>query len=166
MNIIAIVLSIMACTISLYEANIMNVQQKAMVWPHLQLQDNFNAAGYSVIASNNGVGPCIIKSMEVTYNGLPIASYYTFLNQVDEKQSVGYDKIKVNKLNKTVLKNGEERLLFQIKIDSSTERIVSEFRKLNFKISYASVLDENWYLDKEKGEIHSTEFIADLEFKN
>ena len=133
-NVVAIVLSVLACVISLYEANIMSAQQKALVWPHLRLDDNFNANGYSVVASNNGVGPCIINSMEVVYHGKPIDSYNNLLSQLNKNQVIGYENIKINKLNNTVLKNGEERLLFQIALNDSTQHIVNELRKLNYKI--------------------------------
>ncbi len=64
-TLLALLISVLALVVSIYEANLLKVQQTALVWPYLTVSPNYNAQRFSFIAENNGTGPAVIKSVEV-----------------------------------------------------------------------------------------------------
>ena len=76
---LAFILSIAALAIGIIEARIMSQQQetmvqqqKAAVWPYLELRGGIRLTDslfFESVAENKGVGPAVIKSMSVLVNG-------------------------------------------------------------------------------------------------
>jgi hypothetical protein len=68
-------LSVLAVVVSFYQARIAEKQAHASVWPYLSIGYNVNdgsdAAGFTWTVDNNGLGPAILESVEVTVDGVP-----------------------------------------------------------------------------------------------
>src|SRR6478672_2162589 len=76
LGISATLLSLCALVVSIFQTNlareqnaIAREQQQASVWPHIQAvySQNNDDFGWTII--NNGVGPAIVKSLTLTYQG-------------------------------------------------------------------------------------------------
>jgi hypothetical protein len=78
-SIIATVVSVSTLSLSFYQSRLNRQQAYASVWPYLivsnsDLRTDPKIPRYSVIVQNKGVGPAIIDSVEITYNGRPMGN--------------------------------------------------------------------------------------------
>ncbi|WP_350285615.1 hypothetical protein [uncultured Croceitalea sp.] len=164
----ALIISVLALVVSIYEANLLKAQQKATVWPYLTISQNYNSEGFSLYGLNNGTGPALVSSVSVRYNNKTVTDYQDLLVKLKPDNSVGYDKIRTNQLNNTVLKAGEERLLFFLEWDDETRKIVAKLNQENLSIlvQYCSVLDECWTFEYPSGKRVKENFKSEVEFEN
>jgi hypothetical protein len=65
----AILLSLAALVVSVVQTRILAAQQRAAVWPRLQLDMSHLDDNFSVVLSNAGVGPAIVRSVEMRVHG-------------------------------------------------------------------------------------------------
>jgi len=164
----ALFVSVLALVVSIYEANLLKAQQKATVWPYFVISQGYNSEGFSIYGLNNGTGPAIISSVSVTYNGSPIQGYLDLLKKIKPDNTIGYDKIRVGQLSNSVIKAGEERLLFFLKWDDETRKIVEKMNqeKVHITVEYCSVLDECWTFEYPSDKRAKGNFKAPLEFND
>src|SRR3982751_1653555 len=77
----ALVVSISAVVVGLYEASLQRAHDRAEVWPHLEISTFTSSSGASISLVNNGIGPAIIKSVVVTVDGKPQRVWHDVLQQ-------------------------------------------------------------------------------------
>ncbi|GMN09057.1 hypothetical protein MTsPCn9_04870 [Croceitalea sp. MTPC9] len=164
----ALIISVLALVVSIYEANLLKAQQKATVWPYFSISQGYNSDGFSIYGLNNGTGPALVTSVSVTFNGEPAVNYMDFLKIVKPDNTIGYDIIRQNKMNNTVFKAGEERLLFFMRWNEETREIVEKMEKeeVNITVQYCSVLEECWTFEYPSGERKKKKFKSALEFED
>lgn len=163
-TIAAMVISSLALMVSVYEASILKSQQEAMVWPYVKIDVSYSAEGFTIAAYNNGIGPALINSMEVSYNGEAVKDYLALLDLLKPDRNFGYNIIQVGQLNDTVLKAGERRLLLFVPFTPETEGIHQQLQYVNCQLQYSSVLGKNWKYDFQEAKVTEGKFIASLEF--
>lgn len=163
-TILALVISALALFVSIYEANIMRDQQKALVWPYLMVNSSYSGNGFSFVAVNNGTGPALVKSMEVLYKGKPMSSYNQLLNEIKPDRVIGYDRLRMSDLNGTVIRPGETRQIFNMPWDDETRQMVDSMQYVKVTVQFCSVLEECWFYNSIDKEVIKGEFKSELEF--
>lgn len=129
-TVLALAISALALFVSVYEANLLKSQQKALVWPYLKVSANYSARGFSLIATNNGTGPALVKSFELQYKGEAMQDYDELLDNIKPDREIGYGRIKMSSFNETVMKSGETRELFNMPWDDETRQMADSMREL------------------------------------
>ena len=71
----ALVVSLSAVIVGIYEASLQRAHDRADVWPHVEMSTFTSANGASVSLSNHGIGPAIIKTISVTVDGRPYRNW-------------------------------------------------------------------------------------------
>lgn len=165
-TIMALSISILALCVSVYEANIMRSQQKATVWPYLWLSQGYNSEGFSFNAGNNGIGPALIKSVEVRYKGELIKDMSELLDKIKPDHKLGYNQLRMSSFNQTVMKAGEERQIFFMPWNEETREMVKSMQYVSIKVQYCSVLEDCWVFDLTNNTRKEEEFKAEKEFEN
>ncbi|MCI4671259.1 MAG: hypothetical protein MRZ79_24175 [Bacteroidia bacterium] len=163
---LAILISISALMVSIYEANLLRTEQRALVWPYLSVRHSYNSQGFSFIATNNGTGPAIVKSVEVSLNDTLMEDYDQLLDLVRPQRKIGYDFIRMGALNNTVMKAGEEREIFHMPWTEETRLMAARLAKAQFKVNYCSVLEDCWIHEKKSNSHEKGKFSAKKEFAN
>ena len=165
-TIIALVISSMALLVSVYEATIMQSQQKAMVWPYVKISTGYSYDGFTVYASNNGIGPALIESVEVQINGKAVSSFDALLDAAQPDRTFGYDIVKMGSLNGTVIKAGEKRMFLRFPINEQTQPALKNMNNVNVKLQFNSVLGDSWVFDLQSDKVREGTFKSSLEFEN
>jgi len=163
---LALTISIVAMFISIYEANILKSQQTSMVWPYLDLSQQYNKEGYGVEISNKGTGPAIVTSVQVDYNGIPVENIDVLLDSMNPNRTFGYDILKNSTIGNQVFMSGEKLMIFGLPYTDETRIVLDNLYKVRFRIAYKSVLNEYWLFDTKDGSHTKTKFKATTEFKN
>ena len=158
LSILAVVASLIALGVSIYEARLlrqqsllMQEQQKAAVWPYLEMIGNYfydEKAEVTYSFKNKGVGPAKIESFKVSVNGNTFSDYnelsgfFKKLMPGAREMSVSYGALG------GVIAADEEIEVFHLIVgkDRSAYEVV---RQLDFKyeICYCSIYGECWFLD-------------------
>ena len=163
---LAIIISLAAMFISIYEASILKSQQTSMVWPYLDLSEQYDNNGFTIEISNKGTGPAIITSVQVDYNGLPVESVDILMDSLNPNRTFGYDILRNSTLGNQVIMSGETRVVFGLPYNDETRVVQSNLGKIRIRIGYKSVLEEQWYFDSQDGSHVKEKFQATQEFKN
>jgi len=165
-TLLALAISSIALMVSMYQTNLLRAKQKAMVWPYVTVAPSFSGRGFSYVATNNGVGPALIKSVSSVYQGQSFTRYEALLDSIKADHHIGYDYMKMSRFNETVMKAGEERVLFNIPWDEESRAMAPELRKATFTIQYCSVLDDCWVFKSNVNTREEGRFKAEVEFEN
>ena len=70
----AVFLSLAALVVAIFQTAILREQQRASAWPHLQFGTSMLEGDYAVTLGNNGVGPAIIREVDIDFDGRAYAS--------------------------------------------------------------------------------------------
>lgn len=165
-TIIALVISIIAMVTSIYEANIMKSQQKAMVWPYLDISQQYNDKGFGLEISNKGTGPAMVTSVQVDFEGKPIENIDILMDSLNPKRTFGYDILRNSAIGNEVFMSGEKRMVFGLPYNEETRIVLDNLYKVRIRIAYKSVLNEYWLFDSKDDSHTKTKFNATTEFKN
>lgn len=163
---LAIIISLIAMFISIYEASIMKSQQTSMVWPYLDMSQQYNNEGFSIEISNKGTGPAIITSVQVDYNGIPVETIDILMDSLNPNRTFGYDILRNSTIGNQVFMSGEQRVVFGLPYNDETRIVQSNLGKIRIRIGYKSVLEEHWSFDSKDRSHAKEKFKATKEFKN
>ena len=162
----AIIISLVAMFTSLYEANIMKSQQSAMIWPYVDMSQQYDSDGFAIEISNKGTGPAIITSVQVDYNGIPIENIDMLMDSLNPNRTFGYDILRNSTIGNQVFMSGEKNIVFGLPYNDETRIVQSNLEKIRVRIGYMSVLEEHWFFDSKDGSHAKEKFKATQEFKN
>ncbi len=153
---LALLISVMALVVSIRETNLLQEQQRASVWPYLTVSPKYDNTGFSIITNNNGIGPALVHSVEVSLEGQYFESWEAILDFIAPGHQIDYDILKTGQLNKLVMKAGDESILFKIpwnsdkyRTDSEPYDIAKQMNKGRIRVCYCSVMDECWVFDSD-----------------
>ncbi len=142
----ALVLSLSTLGVYIYQAKVMKEQQHVSVWPYMEWYTG-NVEDYHITAKNKGVGPAIIRKVEMLVDGKPVRGNQELISAV-----LGNDW-KMSYVNSTlegrVLSPGEEVAMLRIP-DVKEGRAFEEKlhqHKLQLNVTYCSVYGDCWITD-------------------
>ncbi len=165
-TLLALIISIIAMVTSIYEAGIMESQQKSMVWPYLSVSQQYNSEGFGLRVTNKGTGPAIVTSVQIDYKGIPMKNVDVLMDSLNPNRTFGYNIMRNSTIGNHVFTSGEEMMLFGLPYNDETRVVLENVPKVRIRVGYKSVLDEYWYYDSETDEHYKEEFKAKTEFKN
>ena len=163
---LALIISVVAMFISIYEANILKSQQTSMVWPYLDISEQYNSDGFAIQISNKGTGPAIVTSVQIDYNDTPIENIDVLMDSLNPDRTFGYDILRNSTIGNQVFMSGEQQVIFGLPYNDETRIVLSNLEKIRMRIAYKSVLEEHWYFDTKDGSHNKEKFKATIEFKN
>ena len=147
----AVLLSVCGLFIALYEASLIRRQQRAAVWPHVEVGASIQRGNrVALLVQNTGVGPARIGAAAVTYEGETKDNWEALI------RSLGQDPDSVNiyrsLINGRVLPAGSQERIFSVSegqgptaldLMRTLEREIGE-GTLDATVCYCSVYDECW----------------------
>ena len=131
----------------------------ASSWPFLArlLDSNYGPdKDVAVGVSNGGVGPAKLKSLEVFYDGLPVASNHDLLRRCCGLRNEAFKSQLPNGIissiaDETVLRPGEQNPVLRLRkargASEVSDRLAASLLRITFRACYCSILDECWRSD-------------------
>ncbi len=142
-----------------YTADIQAEQVRAQVWPYL-LMGKSNAQGhYELVAINKGVGPAIVRSVQVLVAGRPVKNW----EELDRLLGFKREGIVVTStLNGLVLAPGEKIRWIVFHDASGINSFVEDWNRLHVeaRVCYSSTLGESWIATYQMGPLVSPQQVA------
>lgn len=159
-TIAALVLSIVAISISVLEVTTMRTQQRAEVWPYLQINSSYSADKYRILLENKGVGPALVKSVKMYVDGqLATANNFDniIVDLVGKENAFSYDVYEVFDPDQSVISSQEQIRLFSVPLvnrDKSAGRFLPGIKfaeqskdRFNISVCYCSIHNDCWTTD-------------------
>ena len=142
----AVILSIVAISISVLEVSTMRTHQRASVWPYLEISQAYNQDGFRMTLENKGVGPALIKRFEMTLDGKPAPDLdKMIIDVVGEENAFSYDLYGSNNPSNGVISAGESVRLFGVPWEDRTRLFTQRANnRVNIIACYCSIHDQCW----------------------
>lgn len=133
-----------------YTAQLQREQVQAQVWPRLQIEGSLASSHGEFKVLNQGVGPAIIKSVEVLVAGKPVPNWIAYLKMIVSKATpvTGVTITELSQLNGAVLRPGETFDWFQFANRAGMETFMlgGLHAHAELRVCYASALGQSWML--------------------
>jgi len=142
-GLIAILINLITLSVYIYQARIMREQLHASSWPYLEWILVFNEeAGLKLELTNNGVGPALIKDVNMKLNGKEIKPDSLFI----ELLGTDYFPHLTARVENRVLSSQNSIRPFQITNHEWAEKIFVKLDSSNFefKVCYESIYGDRW----------------------
>jgi hypothetical protein len=141
--IIAALIGLLALVVSGYTAMLQRQQVRAEVWPYLQ--SGISPSQRTVSLENKGVGPAMIRGIEIYVDGKPQRDWravFTALGLPD-LANTPYSTI-----NGVVLAAGERVQQLSFKDTDAFVRFYAQYPRIQMNLCYCSALQECWQYDE------------------
>ncbi|HXE66002.1 MAG TPA: hypothetical protein VN630_03085 [Rhodanobacteraceae bacterium] len=148
--VIAALVGMLALVVAGYTAYIQRQQVSAQVWPYL-LMGKSNANGhYEFEVFNKGVGPAIVRSVQVTAGGKPVANWHE-LERLFGFKATG--KFVQSTLNGRVLAPDEQVNWIAFENEADVDAFAADWEKFRVeaRVCYSSTLGESWVATYHSG---------------
>lgn len=140
----ALILSLCAIVIAVYEVSILEEQKHAAVWPRLFIARNTGMDTHEVVIKNAGVGPAQILAVEVRVEGKPMRTWNEAVEAVTGEASFPMGK---STITNRVLPAGED--VYPLRMQGEVANMLNASRdQLTLKVCYCSIYDRCWVLDE------------------
>ncbi len=147
---IAFLVSIGTLMVFIYQTNLIRKQQYMSVYPYLEMGNyNTNSTNYRYVLENNGIGPAIIKHVEVQKGAGKIYTdfidYLTATIQPEDSINFFYASIYPGRL----IPANEEINVFGVRKNCTAKGITNlqnilNHEELRIEIEYESIYQERW----------------------
>ncbi len=144
---LALLVSFAALFVSLYETSILETQNRAAVWPYLQLTTSYGEDGWGIKISNRGVGPARVTSQFFSVNTKEVTDPLVTLKEIaGGDPGFGYNILYASDVSNSVLSPDIERRIFFLPWTDQTRPVIEKLTKayLRASICYCSIFGDCW----------------------
>jgi hypothetical protein len=161
-SLIAVIVSVSALAVSIYEAQIMREQQSVMVsqqktsvWPYVKgntLLSFDTISTIKVILENKGIGPALINDIQLSINGELAVDYIDLRDKIGAVFKENKFYVSLSSLNEHVLSPGEVLELMSVRFPSfPDDYIIVSGMEIGYDLCYCSVYEECWKVNTRGG---------------
>lgn len=165
----AVLLSLCGLFISIYETSLIRQEQRASVWPHVEIGPSYHEDTVSVHVSNSGIGPARLRAAAVKYRDDPKESWAELLQDAEIEDRIDGDpeglEVYRDLINDSVLPPASPLDdIFRISVteeDTASQAFLRAFRheieegNVDVSICYCSVYEECWVTSLQRQYVRS-----------
>ncbi len=148
----AVVISLCALVVSYVEVSVMRADQRASVWPYLDVGVSYSSEGFTIGATNRGLGPALVESVVVEVDGRPVRSWDEVIERlVGPESGLDYSNTLRNTINGEVLPADRELLLFSVTRGWTPMKreMADQLNRLDWLVCYCSVYGDCWTVSRD-----------------
>jgi hypothetical protein len=146
MSYIAVVLSVLALFVSILEVTFLHDEVRAQAWPYLQIDNTFNAEGFSLYVENKGVGPAKMHYVDFTLDGKKITDLDKAIkDEIGEENAFSFDTYQIRSPAPGVMSSDEKIVIFSVPWQTNTRMLIQRWgNRVSLEACYCSVYDDCW----------------------
>ncbi|MDJ0839686.1 MAG: hypothetical protein QNK37_24425 [Acidobacteriota bacterium] len=141
----AVLISLCAVFISVYETWLMRKHQRLSVWPSLAVMTVMTPEKFEVQIRNNGTGPALVKSVHVTVDGETVTNWRGMLRKLYPDQPVPV--FSRSQLNGRVIQSRESVPAFSIEAEGWPNKLRRDIERIGMTLCYSSIYEECWVIE-------------------
>lgn len=139
----ALVVSVSAVVVGIYEASLQRTHDRAEVWPHVELATVVSSTGATLSLENGGIGPAIIKSVVITVDSRSRRQWDDVLAALMGSAPKAYSHVTVVD---HALRAGEKTVVLALDGKDMPPQFWQAMGRVGVTICYSSVFNESWEL--------------------
>jgi hypothetical protein len=148
-NVAAGFTAICALAVSAYTAYLQRQQVKAQAWPRLSWDFESargDKASFSFVLRNVGVGPALVRAVEVDLDGHPVRRWREVLDALAPSEPGHPSGSSTSDFHGRVLSAGETLRPFAPADPEAARVFISQASRVSVSLCYCSVLEDCWTL--------------------
>ncbi|MGH7648494.1 MAG: hypothetical protein ACREND_10280 [Gemmatimonadaceae bacterium] len=138
----ALIVSLTAVVVGVYEAALQRRHDRAEVWPNLEVQTFRTVNGATIQLDNTGIGPAIVKFIDVSVDGKPQRNWPAVLRALGDTGARYENSTVANH----AIRPGEKATLISLPNQEIPTPFGPWISRVSLRICYASVFDDRWQL--------------------
>jgi hypothetical protein len=143
----ALIVSISAVAVGLYEASLQRHHDRAEVWPHVEIQIFTKPTGANILVENTGIGPAIIQSAMATVDGRPARNWADVLQTLNGVEPSGFGHYTIVRHG---LRPGDHTVVIDLPVADLPHDFWKSIARVGFSVCYSSVFDQYWVVEVKK----------------
>ena len=146
----ALFVSACALYISVQEVRIMRTQQKAAMFPYLNIGKSYTADGFGLQLENTGNGLAKVHSYQVFNDSVFFKDWFDVISTyAPEAKDINWNIMSSDGyLRNQMIAPQELKTLIFVRWTPESRILERTLSGLKIRICYSSLLDEHWYLDE------------------
>lgn len=140
----ALVVSVSAVAVGIYEAALQRRHDRAEVWPHLELSTFTTPNGASLSVENTGIGPAIIKSVVITVDGKRAGHWDDVLTMLLGHAPTA--PFSHSTIAESALRPGDKVMMLGLPNGDMPSDFWTSVHRIAVVVCYSSVFDEYWVM--------------------
>jgi hypothetical protein len=146
MALLAVVLSVTAILVSLFEVNSVRAHSRASVWPHLSIKAETGPDRIRMEVANKGVGPALIQDAAFLLDGTLVTDLQVaVVDTLGDTMSTDGTAYDVTDLENAVVAAGESVDYFSLDLSDESQALVSAWSdKADVELCYCSIQRDCW----------------------
>ncbi len=143
----ALVVSLSAVVVGIYEASLQRHHDRAEVWPHLEIGLYTKPTAAIVTLENTGIGPGIVQSVIVTVDGHPQNTWRDALRTLDQREPGGFNNLSALQHG---MRPGERLDMLEVPATELPANFEAARVRIGVSVCYASVFDQYWIVETKQ----------------
>ena len=143
----ALVVSVSAVVVGLYEASLQRAHDRAEVWPHLELSTYSMMKGAELRLENAGIGPAIVHSIVVTVDGHARHNWSEVVEAITGKKP---DVLENSTAADRAIRAGDRVTLVGVPAAELPPGMWEYIKRVGVRVCYSSVFGESWVLESKQ----------------
>ncbi len=144
----ALIVSLSALGVGVYEASLQRSHDRAEVWPHVEVEVFAGNDGARIQAENTGLGPAVVESIAVLVDGRAQRNWRGVLATIGGDSTRGFDNSTVFQHS---LRPGDRVNLVAVSPESMPTSFWKQIGRVVVSICYRSVFEQRWFVQDTVG---------------
>jgi hypothetical protein len=161
----ALLISALTAATLIYQTHVIGDQFAATIWPYLSLNSTYGVKGLNIQLVNDGLGPALIQSAQLSVDGRAVPTWNDFLQEFVDEPAVREMVLRASAKGSappiemstasigpsTTLRPGDARMLIAVSYAHPLPISVLTEKQLSLEICYCSLNGNCWLLHGTPG---------------
>src|SRR5438105_11746607 len=143
----ALIVSVSAVVVGIYEAALQRAHDRAEVWPHVEISTFTTPQGAALYLENTGLGPAIIQSVTVSVDGKPRKSWNDVLGTLYKGALPPFS---VTTVDDHALRAGDKVQMIGLARKDLPANFWDWIARVSVKVCYESAFHEHWTVSDDR----------------
>ncbi len=152
LSLLSLLISLCSVAFTVVQTDIMQSQQKASVWPYLEVHMGIYQNAFFLEVQNKGVGPAVVRSVVFNYKGNTYNKFDDIAVLIVNDTTFNYTNRLTRPITKYVFSASEKVRVFEASDVRHSSKLVYNTSEIQIKIRYASIYGDEWEVN-DKNEV-------------
>ena len=154
----ALVVSVTAVAIGLYEAWLQRAHDRAEVWPHLEISTWVSDSGIKLRVDNTGLGPAVVKYVRIAVDGQPQRNWDDALTALFGHRPPPHSSATIFQ---HAVRPGDNTQMVALRAADMPANLWRWVGRVTVSVCYSSVFDDYWTVTDTLGKSNRWQIVRD-----
>jgi hypothetical protein len=145
----ALLVSAVSAFALIYQTRVIGQQYAATIWPYMSVTSSYGPHGLSIEVANDGLGPALIESAQLTIDGKPVPTWGWYLQDLKAIPVLQHVRASISASSigpSTTIRPGDTKSLFAIAFKPTVDPGALATHWVGLRMCYCSINSSCWNL--------------------